>query len=79
MWWLISDEGVKKIQETLECAIDHTDEDCAKSGCLCDLHGLLCFQYYSDALHALESGLHKTDAVPSDWKNDALEADEEAR
>ena len=67
-WWLVSDEDVQKIRAALEAAEDLQEEQCGNYGCLCDLRGKTCWQFYTDAIHALDSGLHETDAIPADWQ-----------
>ena len=70
MWFLIDRETMEQVRRALLTAEEHIDEDCARSGCLCDLCGDRCSQRYTDAIHALDTGLHTTDAVPSDWRGD---------
>uniref|UniRef100_A0A6H1ZL74 Uncharacterized protein n=1 Tax=viral metagenome TaxID=1070528 RepID=A0A6H1ZL74_9ZZZZ len=65
-WWLIKDEDVTELQEVLKCAIKERDDQCAASGCLCDLTNTYCSGWLRDALHALDSGCHSTDAIPAD-------------
>jgi len=55
-WWLLSDEDFCSIAKNLTQAI----EEC----CDADSKKLL-----EDTQHTLETGLHVTDAVPSDFKN----------
>ena len=74
-WWLIEDETVQRIRLALQAAIERVNEQCARDGCLCDLGGNPCSQFYSDALHALDSGLNRTDAVPGDWLEPILAAE----
>jgi len=67
-WWLISDEDMQVIRNALQRAILRTEADCNKERCLCRYKGAPCSKFYSDALHTLDSGLHQTDAVPTDWQ-----------
>jgi len=69
-WFLVDMETIEQVRHALLAAEKHVDEDCARSGCLCDLCGDRCSQRYTDAIHALDTGLHTTDAVPSDWRGD---------
>lgn len=66
MWYLISKEDERKIQSALQSAIDLVDDNCGKTGCMCDMKENPCSQFFQDSLHTLETGIHKTDAVPSD-------------
>ncbi len=70
-YWLISDEDVKNIRFALDSAQVVTEQKCDDDGCLCDIgndpsarHDFI----YVDALHSLDSGLHKTDCIPDDFK-----------
>ena len=67
-WWLISNEVVNQVQQALRGAIDFREEQCAVNGCMCDLAGPDHAQYLIDALHSLNSGMHTTSAVPTDYK-----------
>ncbi len=67
MWYLISKEDEEKIKLTLQAAIELVDERCGETGCMCDMRENLCSQFYQDGLHILETGIHKTNAVPSDY------------
>ena len=55
--FLIDEDLVKKISKTLQAFIEHIDEDCIRSGCMCDLRGELCSQHIRDTLHDFDSGL----------------------
>ncbi len=66
MWYLISKKDTEKIQQALQAAIDLVDDRCGSTGCLCDLRGYLCSQYFSDGLHTLETGLHEMNDTPPD-------------
>jgi phosphosulfolactate synthase (CoM biosynthesis protein A) len=55
--FVIDEELVKDISNTLQAFIDHIDADCARSGCMCDLRGEVCSQYISDVLHNFDSCL----------------------
>lgn len=55
--FVINEETVKKIGDALKSYINHIDEECGRSGCLCDLRGAVCSQWISDVLHDFESGL----------------------
>jgi len=71
-WWLISDEDIQAVRKALDCAVRRQDERCAETGCMCDLDGSPHSAFYSDALHALDSGLHETDAVPEDYRQEEV-------
>lgn len=66
-WWLIRNADANEIQAALTAAIARVEARCAETGCMCDLNGTDCAKLYRDALHTLDSGLHVTDAVPSDY------------
>jgi len=66
-WWLIKDEDVKEIREVLEHGIKERDDQCAASGCLCDLTNTYCSGWLRDALHTLDNGCHTTDVIPEDY------------
>jgi phosphosulfolactate synthase (CoM biosynthesis protein A) len=55
--FVIDEELVKDISNTLQAFIDYIDEDCARSGCMCDLRGEVCSQHISDVLHNFDSSL----------------------
>ena len=61
-WWLISDDDVRKIRTKLAM--------CQRTSSWVQVN-----DFAEDAFHTLDSGLHTTDAAPSDWKE---QADEEA-
>lgn len=68
-WWLISEEDISAIAGILKTTINRIDDNCAKTGCLCDLRESPCSERYSDILHILESGLHETNFIPRDWND----------
>lgn len=53
----ISEKVAKETAEMLQAYIKHIDNDCAESGCLCDLRGSPCSSRIRIALHNFESGL----------------------
>jgi hypothetical protein len=55
--FVIDEDIVKEVSNTLQAFIEHIDSDCAASGCMCDLRGEVCSQYISNTLHDFESGL----------------------
>ena len=55
--FLINEDIVKEVSKALQAFIDHIDEDCYRSGCMCDLRGNWCSQHISDVLHNFESSL----------------------
>ncbi len=69
-WWLINQADVAEIRQALLAAQGAQAERCEQAGCMCDLYDTPCNQAFTDALHSLDSGLHRTDAVPSDWRED---------
>lgn len=54
-WWLISDEDVQLIKKGLTVPKEY----------------YRFLKVRARALHALNSGLHKTEEVPDDWKKEA--------
>jgi hypothetical protein len=66
-WFLVERETIDNLRIALQDAIDHTDSDCADTGCACMLDNSPCSKPYRDALHDLDSGLHSTKAVPADF------------
>lgn len=68
-WWLISNEDVRKIRSALTAptheANDYNCEDWPPGeGC----RGCIGDAMRAEGLHALDSGLHVTDAIPDDFK-----------
>jgi hypothetical protein len=61
-WWLISKEDMNTIKKTLEHKIKEIDDQCFFKG-----HCVLS-KPLRDALHSLDSGCHKTEALPDDFK-----------
>ncbi|KKM64493.1 hypothetical protein LCGC14_1500840 [marine sediment metagenome] len=59
-WWLISDDTIKKIKCDLEIAIAGYEPVALTRPKFMGEFPL------SDALHELDSGLHKTEAIPED-------------
>lgn len=55
--YIINEDMVKAISKALQGYIEHIDEDCSRSGCMCDLRGEVCSQNISDVLHDFDSGL----------------------
>jgi hypothetical protein len=55
--YVISEKVAKETADMLQAFIDHIDEECAASGCMCDLRGSPCSSLASTALHNFESGL----------------------
>lgn len=60
-WYLISSEDVDKLNSTLQTVRDHERQRREFGECT------FCFDHAVDALHTLNTGLHITDAVPSDY------------
>ena len=56
--FVIKEDLVKEVSNTLQAFINHINEDCARSGCMCDLRGEFCSQHISDVLYNFESSLH---------------------
>lgn len=50
-WWLVSEDDLNEVCTILKEAIEHVNYS----------------QPYRNALHTLETGMHKTDAVPADF------------
>lgn len=62
-WWLIREKDIRPAVRLLRGL---------------DIRGGLGFDVHEEirgVLHDLDTGLHVTDAVPDDWKEDAGEAD----
>jgi hypothetical protein len=55
--FVIDKDTVKEISNTLQAFIDRIDDDCSRSGCMCDLRGELCSQRIRNVLHDFDSGL----------------------
>lgn len=55
--FVIGGEIVKEVSNTLQAYIDHVDDDCSRSGCMCDLRGEVCSQRIRNVLHDFDSGL----------------------
>jgi hypothetical protein len=55
--FVIEEDVVKAVSETIQAYIDHLDEDCARSGCMCDLRGEVCSQRVRNVLHDFDSRL----------------------
>lgn len=53
----INEDVVKEVSNALEAFIDHIDDDCASSGCMCDLRGEACSQRIRNVLHNFDSNL----------------------
>lgn len=52
--WIISDKDLKKIKFALEEAVREIDDNCASTGCTCDLQGqCLCSRIQRDALNTI--------------------------
>ena len=67
----ISEKVAKETGAMLQAFINHIDEDCAASGCLCDLRGSPCSSRVRAALHNFESGL-----CLSEERDERCESDE---
>jgi hypothetical protein len=68
-WWLISDDDINKIRIEIKRGIEEIDDNCARTGCICDLAGqCLCSRGLRDALHYLDTGLYIADCIPADYK-----------
>ena len=55
--FIIDEDIVKEVSGALQGFIEHIDDDCSRSGCMCDLRGDVCSQGIRDVLHHLDSGL----------------------
>lgn len=53
----IDEDTAKEVSNMLQGFIEHIDEDCSRSGCMCDLRGDVCSQCICDVLHHFDSGL----------------------
>lgn len=56
-WWLIADETVSELREMLEQA--HGNAQTSHEA-----------EFWTRALHTLDSGLHVTEAVPDDFRTE---------
>lgn len=65
-WYLVSKEVYEEVRDVLLDRIRRQQDECSESGCYCDIDTPRCWQHLMDALHSLDSGLHSTDAIPSD-------------
>jgi hypothetical protein len=66
-WWLISDEDVQIIRDGLTAPThDINDYNCPTGWD--DCRGCDGDEKRRNALHALDSGLYLTNAIPDDWK-----------
>ena len=66
-WWLISDEDVKKIRSALQAPTHEINNfNCPTGWDSCD--GCDGDEKRHNAIHTLDSGLHKTDCIPDDFK-----------
>jgi hypothetical protein len=54
--FVIDEDTVKEISNTLQAFIDHIDDDCTRSGCMCDFRGEVCSQRIRNVLHNFDSG-----------------------
>ena len=55
--FVVNEDIVKEVSNALEAFIEHIDDDCAHSGCMCDLRGEVCSQHIRNVLHDFDSGL----------------------
>jgi len=55
--FVVNEDTVKEVSNALEAFIEHIDDDCAHSGCMCDLRGEVCSQHIRNVLHDFDSGL----------------------
>jgi len=71
-WWLISDEDVRLIRDSL-MSPEHEPNDfnCPHPGdgyYAAECSRCVAVEKRGKALYALDSGLHKTEAIPDDWR-----------
>jgi hypothetical protein len=59
--FVIKEDLVKEVSNALQAFIGHIDDDCASSGCLCDLRGVAYSQHIRNVLHNFESSLQLED------------------
>jgi len=55
--FVVNEDIAKEVSNALEAFIEHIDDDCAHSGCMCDLRGEVCSQHIRNVLHDFDSGL----------------------
>ena len=68
-WWLISDEDINVIREALQAPTHEiNDYNCPTDWDSC--RGCDGDEQRKKAVHALDSGLHITDVIPDDFKED---------
>ena len=65
-YWLVSDSDIQIIRTALEVGLENQHDSCAESGCMCDLYNDRHSDFWKDALHTLDSGLHTTNTLPAD-------------
>ena len=67
-WWAINGQSVATMRREIAAAIKAGDILCKIRGCTCmGTHSVRCTQGLSDALHELDSGLHRLEKPPEDW------------
>lgn len=72
-WWLISDETIQKIQEALKASThEANDYNCQDHPIGEECRGCIGDGLRKEAIHILDSGLHKTNKIPEDWMEEGL-------
>ena len=57
--FLIPKDVIDKVRNCLISYENHVDEDCARSGCMCDLSKPGCSQWIKDVIHDFDTSLCK--------------------
>lgn len=55
--YLVSEEMVKEVTNMLEAYIGHIDDDCAATGCMCDLRGDECSRLVKETVKKFKADL----------------------
>ena len=46
------------IIDTLDAYAEHINDDCGRTGCMCDLRGDLCSQWVTDLIDVIKNEIH---------------------
>jgi hypothetical protein len=57
MKFVISKDVIEEVSDALQAFINHTDTDCTRSGCMCDLRGEACSYGISVVLRNFETSV----------------------
>jgi hypothetical protein len=60
VWWMVGDDDLTEARDALSVAVKAQDDRCDATGCICgDYPESRCSRVYADALHSLDSGMHR--------------------